>query len=293
MARPSLTPQISARILDYIRERRLEPGQHLASQTLADAFKVSRAPVNAALRELEEAKVVRFEPNRGYFLDLAPDALPAATAQAPEQEDELYARIAEDRLAGEVADRVSEAELMRRYDVPRSRLLKTLYGIAEEGWAERLPGNGWEFKPLLTTRQSYAEAYQFRASIECEALLLPSFRPDPVAFAAARTEQQAIVDGGDRTMTRSQLFRANAGFHEMLAACAQNGFYLDALRRVNRLRRLAEFRITVDRSRLPTQAHEHLELLRLIEADRREEAAIFLRRHILGASAIKTPQMGE
>lgn len=295
MPRPSLSPQVAARILDYVRERGLSEGQHLPSQQLADAFRVSRAPINAALKELERAGLVRSEPNRGYFLARDAGSLPAVNdvvAASPDAEDELYARLVEDRLGGRLTERVSEAELMRAYGVARGRLVKVLYRAADEGWMERLPGNGWTFRPMLTSREAYERSYQFRASIEGEALRLASFVVDAAAFKVAREEQGFILEGGHRTMTRAELFRANSAFHEMLAACSGNDFFLDAVRRVNRLRRLIEFRVTVDRSRLPTQSREHLTILDLIEAGQREAAAAFLRQHILGAGAIKSPHVG-
>ncbi|MGO4525155.1 GntR family transcriptional regulator [Microvirga sp. 2MCAF35] len=294
MARPSLSPQMTARIIEHIRENNLARGHHLPTQTLADALRVSRAPIAAALKRLEELKIVRSEPYRGYFLakdasELAREGTPSLAEKEPE--DDLYFQIAEDRLSGKLADRISENELMRLYGIPRSRLLKILHRIAEEGWVERLPGNGWEFRAGLTSREGYEQAYQFRAAIESQALLLPTFRIDPKAFRAAREEQQAILDGGFERMSRTHLFQANSQFHEMLVGCSQNEFFVDAVRRVNRLRRLIEYRITVDRSRLPLQSREHLHILDLIEAGDRQRAAEFLRAHILGASAIKSPQL--
>ncbi|MBM6593157.1 GntR family transcriptional regulator [Microvirga pudoricolor] len=295
MARPSLSLQMTARIIEHIRENNLSAGQHLPAQTLADALRVSRAPIAAALKHLEELEIVRLEPYRGYFLakdarDLAPDS--GAGLLDPEPEDDLYFRIAEDRLSGGLPDRVTENELMRLYAVARSRLLKVLHRISEEGWVERLPGNGWAFRAGLTSREGYEQAYQFRAAIESQALLLQTFRIDGRGFRAARAEQQAILDGGYERMSRNHLFQANSQFHEMLIACAHNDFFLDAVRRVNRLRRLIEYRVTVDRSRLPVQSREHLQILDLIEAGQRQEASDFLRTHILGASAIKSPQLG-
>lgn len=294
MPRPSLVPQVTAQILDQIREGRLIPGQHLPSQTLADSLRVSRAPINAALRELERSGVVRSEPNRGYFLsdaagrlaEIERSSLPAADA-----EDATYLKIAEDRLDGKLADRVSEAELMRLYDVPRIRLAKILYRIAEEGWAERLPGNGWAFGPMLNSRDAYEQAYQFRASIEWEAMRLPSFKLDEQAFNAARQEQERILRD-HLTMSRAEIFHSNCAFHEMLIACSGNDFFLSSLKRVNRLRRLIEYRITIDRSRLPVQSREHLALLDLLASGHREAAAVFLRQHVLGACALKSPQVG-
>lgn len=295
MPRPSLVPQLTALILEQIRDGRFEPGQHLPSQVLADNLKVSRAPINAALKELERSGIVRSEPNRGYFL--ADDVEGRidnghAAGLATDGEDDIYWLIAEDRLAGRLSDRMSEAELMRLYDIPRNRLVKSLYRIAEEGWIERLPGNGWEFRPMLTSRDAYVKAYQFRAAIEAEALRQPDFAIDSAGFAAARAEQGFIVAEGHRTMSRAEIFKANSTFHEMVVACSGNDFFLESVRRVNRLRRLIEYRVTLDRSRLPAQSREHLMILDLIASGQREAAAVFMRQHILGASAIKSPHVG-
>jgi DNA-binding GntR family transcriptional regulator len=58
---------------------------------------------------------------------------------------------------------------------------------------------------------------------------------------------------------------------------------------VNRLRRLIEYRVTVDRSRLNRQCREHLKLLDLLEAGNFAEASAFLRQHIQGANILKSP----
>jgi DNA-binding GntR family transcriptional regulator len=294
MPRPNLAAQMTSRILDYIRANDLQPDAHLPSQTLADALRVSRAPINAALQILEEMNVVRSEPNRGFFLvksaDDLPDA-PGAETEEPEREDKWYFAIAEDRLAGKLPDRVSENELIRRYDLSRTRLLKILTKIADEGWIERLPGNGWAFGQLLTSKESYQQGYQLRVALEPQAVLLPSFHIDRAAFAAAREKQQWLLDGGYRRASRSEIFAANSDFHEMLVGCSRNPFFLDALKRVNRLRRLVEYHITVDRSRLPLQCREHIHILTLLEKGMRQEAADFLRVHIEGAGLIKIPQV--
>lgn len=294
MARQSVSPQITANILDFVKTNQMRAGEHLPCQMLADAFRVSRAPVNAALKKLETMGIVRAEPNRGYFLTM--DSAQVETAKPDgepphEEEDPLYFRIAEDRLAGKLEERVSENELMRLYDVARSRLLKSLHRIAEEGWIERLPGNGWAFRETLTSRQSYEEGYVFRAVIEQQAMLLPTFRPNEEEFRKARAVQTALGQGGYETWSRAEIFKANNDFHEMLVACSQNDFFLDAIKRINRLRRLIEYHVTINRSRLPRQTSEHLHILDLVEAGRRTEAAAFLYTHIMGASRIKTPQV--
>ena len=171
-ASSDLATQMTSRILDYIRVNDLQPDQHLPSQTLADALRVSRAPINAgAANSRRDGKIVRSEPNRGFFLVKgvlrpSPMRAPGAEAEEAESEDEWYFAIAEDRLTGKLPDRISENELMRRYGLSRTRLLKVLTKIAEEGWIERLPGNGWAFGQLLTSKESYQQGYQLRVALE-------------------------------------------------------------------------------------------------------------------------------
>lgn len=278
-------------IVDHVRRQGWRAGQHLPAQALADALRVSRAPVNEALGRLAGLGIVRREPNRGYFLEKDAEAIAsvAASGASPEREDVFYTALVERCLSGKLANRVSETELMRLYDVPRAHAQRTLQRIQDEGWVARRPGGGWEFLPRIISRARYESAYLFRASIESQSLLQPTFRIDAQGFAKARLQQSEILDGGFETLPRSTLFEMNSWFHEMLVACSDNEFFADALARVNRLRRLLEYRITMDRSRLPLQSKEHLLLLDIIEAGERDRAAEFLRAHILGASAIKSP----
>jgi DNA-binding GntR family transcriptional regulator len=293
MARNSLTPQITENIIEYAKANGMGEGDRLPLQMLADAFRVSRAPIMGALKHLEAQGIVRSEPNRGFFLAVDAQVMdaykPIGSGDADGNED-VYFRMADDRLSGALPDKVSENELMRMYDLPRTRLLKILHRIADEGWIERLPGNGWAFTQALTSRKSYEDGYAFRAVIEQQAMLLPTFEPNPEGFKRARETQSNLRDGGYEAWSRAEIFRANNEFHEMLVACSQNEFFLDAIRRINRLRRLIEYRITIDRTRLPRQTNEHLHILDLIEDGRRNEAAAFLYTHILGAGRIKTPQ---
>jgi DNA-binding GntR family transcriptional regulator len=285
MPRESLVPQIMQHLLDHFRNEDMAAGQHLGAQKLADTFRVSRAPVVGALKKLEDLGIVRAEPNRGFFL--AVDA--ANLRDMPDQnspEESLYFRIAEDRLSDRLPDRFSESVLMRRYGVARGRLVRVLQQMAEEGLVDRLPGNGWEFRETLSSLKAYGEAYQFRAAIEMQALLLPSFAPDPEAFAAARQHQLDLLSGFQGA-SLTTIYGTNIEFHEMLMRCANNAFFLDAVRRVNRVRRLIEYRIGNDRERLPQQCREHLQILDLIEARDMQAAATFLFHHVREAGNIK------
>jgi DNA-binding GntR family transcriptional regulator len=282
----SLSAQIASLILDHIRTNHLASGQHLPTQALADAFRVSRAPVNSALKALEDLGLVRSEPNRGYFLAVDPKDLRNIDLPCDPDEEDIYFAIAEHCLSGKLGAQVTESELMRLYRLPRGRLVKVLNKIAQEGWIERLPGHGWEFRPTLTSRASYEAGYRFRAIIEPAAILEPSFRIDLEALRAARQQQQELLQGGLLRLSGAQMSGIDSELHELIVGCSGNEFMLEGVRRVNRLLRLIEYRMTLDRSLLTRQCREHVKILDLLEAGDLPAAASFLHRHIDGAAVM-------
>jgi DNA-binding GntR family transcriptional regulator len=203
-----------------------------------------------------------------------------------DEEDWLYVRIAEDRLDRRLSEVVSEGDLMRRYGVGRTHLQKVLRQIAGEGWIVRRPGHGWVFQPLASA-ENYEAAYRYRALLEPQSLTLAGFRVDPAQCADLRRQQQALLDGNIFSLTRERLFRVNAEFHEVIVGWSSNSYYIEEVVRVNRLRRLLEYRLSIDRGRLPRQCHEHLQLLDILEKGDCKGAARFLQAHIGGAFKIK------
>jgi DNA-binding GntR family transcriptional regulator len=284
---PALTPlqqHIAREIVALARRDGLKAEDHLREVPIAEAIGTSRTPVKVALHHLAELGLVQRDANRGYFLvkDASEWADVAAQfSSAPD--DPLYLAIADARQSGELADEVSESELMRRFDVARSTLRKVLARISEEGWIEQRIGQGWCFLPMIDSPDAYEESYLFRQSIEPTGLLSPSFRADPVELGELRREQQRVVDGGYLTMTAIELFEANSRFHETLAAWSRNRFILQSVRRINQLRRLVEYRQAFQRDPRHTQAREHLEILRAIDAQDFMTAASLMRAHLDGA----------
>ena len=145
---------------------------------------------------------------------------------------------------------------------------------------------------MLTSVQGYEAGYRLRMIVEPAALLEPSFEINKAAFAKARTQQEALLAGDMLRLSPAQLFETNAGFHEMLLGCSGNPFLLDAVQRVNRLRRLIEYRKNQETRRLAVQCREHLQLLDLIESGDREAAASFLRQHLQQTLTIKLQREG-
>jgi DNA-binding GntR family transcriptional regulator len=283
-----LINQLAGQIIELARAQGWPEGHHLREQHLADTFRVSRQPVRAALQLIARMGIAEQQPNRGFFLKRAADGLHGAPMTFESSEDEeSYMAIAEDRLAGRLPDKVSETELVRRYRRTKGQMGRILSRMSREGWIERLPGHGWGFLPMLTSVESYEMAYRFRALIEPAALLEPGFKADAGALRRARQQQQALLDGDLLRLSMPQLFQINSEFHEMLAAFSGNAFILDALKRVNRLRRLIEYRKFHDAERLAGQCQEHLHVIDLVEKGERQEAAKFLRYHLTNVREIK------
>jgi DNA-binding GntR family transcriptional regulator len=286
-AASELDAWLAARIVEHLKEVGAGPGSHVTEQELANRFQVSRTPVRAALAVLAKSGAVERRPHRGYFVATPPAAL-AGAAVAQVEEDKLYYRVAEDRLTGRLGARVTEAELVRRYRASRARVAATLSRMAHEGWLQRLPGHGWSFEPMLDSVKGYEDGYRFRALVEPAALRQPGYHLAPEAIALSRERHRDLLRHGER-YSNAQVFDVGAQFHELLVSGANNPFLLDAVRRVNALRRLLEYRAKRNRAKIEGQYHEHMKLLDLIEAGKLEAAAKMLERHLAEALRVKAP----
>lgn len=281
------------RLLDLLIRRQPAVGDRITEQSIADELGLSRSPVRKALQALEAMGVVGSEPNRGFFVAVDIPALRTLELPDDDGSDEaVYMRVVEDRLTRRLESEVAESTLMERYELTRLQVQRVLNRMAREHLIDRKPGRGWVFRPVLDSAASHRDSYRFRMIIEPAALLEPGFRADRAAFTRVRRQQQDLIDGGIERWTAAERFRAGADFHEALVECSGNTFLIDALRRVNELRRVIEYHSQTgsakDRTRMRRQCQEHLLLLDLIESGNRNEAAHKLRQHLDVVSAIKT-----
>ncbi|MFQ6242831.1 hypothetical protein [Sinorhizobium meliloti] len=63
---------------------------------------------------------------------------------------------------------------------------------------------------------------------------------------------------------------------------------MDALYRLDRLRRLIDYRQVLDRTTARERCHEHIELLYLILSGKNEEASRYMARHLADLGRLKT-----
>jgi DNA-binding GntR family transcriptional regulator len=272
-------PSLAHRIFEYIRAEQLPPGTRLPGRKLAERFRVSRAPVERALRLLEEHRVVSLSGSGGYTVSSATATLsPKALGAEPHSEDErLYLRLAADHTAGGLPGRASENELMRRYGTSRAITVRALQRAAAEGWAERLPGRGWAFIPLLTSELTYEQICRYRIVVEPAAMLEPTFVLDRRALEACYAEQVALFENAGSGLSPAEIFESGSRFHQVVLECSQNPFFINGLAQVNKVRRLIEYRETLGRLE---RCREHARIAELLLNGAREEAAALMRKHL-------------
>lgn len=282
----TLDTALAARIVQMIEAEAWPAGSHLPAQKLADRLRVSRSPVNVALQWLHDKGLVQREPNRGYFVarkvaarsQRTLDTLGLRSADAAEP---LYFRIAEDRLRGALPDEFTETLLRQTYGAPQREIDAVLARIAGEGWAEKKPGYGWAFSPMLTTPDSLLQSYRLRLALEPAALVEPGYHLAPAVIERCRAAERHLLAGGIDSDSALQLHERGVRFHEALVEASGNAFFIDTIRRVNRVRRLLSYRSMQDRKRYKSHARQHLHLLALLERERNEEAAQAMHEHLL------------
>jgi DNA-binding GntR family transcriptional regulator len=275
-------------IVAYVRRERLPAGTHLPEWTLAKLIGTSRSPVRVALDRLVESGVMRYDKNRGYSVEASFDQLPTdVLEQVNSADDPLYLRLADARFRGAVPESVTEADLTRLLGASRGDVRKVLVRAQSEGWVEKEAGYGWRFLPMIDSLEAYDDMYSLRAAIEPAGILSPKFRPNLDELRELRREQQAILNGGHEAMTPTERYESNARLHETIAAWSGNRFALQTLRRLDQMRRLAEYRQAKQQLPLRALAQEHIDMLDAIERGEFLEAASLMRRHIEAARTKK------
>ncbi|TDR14868.1 GntR family transcriptional regulator [Marinomonas communis] len=284
-----LQQKILRELLQWIRVERLEAGHKLVTSQIAKQFGVSRTPVLAALDVLVKDDVVHYDKNKGYLLACHYDALDEQLETLPESGlEKLYQSICDNHFADPLGE-LSESEMMRRFDTSRALLLKCLSKILQEGWVVRNEGHGWQFIEVVNDETAYRESYEFRLLNEPAALLAESFQPDPNELASLIEEQQFIQNHGFEKLSAKELYDANIRFHETIISWANNRFTLQAIQRLNQLRRLVEYRQIETAMSRNIQSNEHLDILYAIQANEMSLASTLLKQHIERARSTKAP----
>ncbi|MBY5770773.1 GntR family transcriptional regulator [Rhizobium leguminosarum] len=291
MASSPLALNIANEITLLVTSGEIAAGEHLRAQHLADRFGVSRQPVRDAFQILSEQGLVELKENRGFFVkDSAGGVVePVSDEAKPFEVANDYQRLAEDWLTDKIPAEVTEQMLRERYDLTKAQLNDILMRAAREGWAERKQGYGWRFLPVAKTAEAFEQIYRFRMLIEPAAMLEPEFRLDRTILDEQRRIQMRMLDTDIERLPAERLLHNGALFHEELIKMSNNPFFHLSLVRLNRMRRLLEYRSRVDRNRTVRQCQEHIAILDLLQQGEIVEASFAMRRHLGGALSKKSP----
>ncbi|MBN3754761.1 GntR family transcriptional regulator [Paraburkholderia sp. Tr-20389] len=283
-----LAAQVATKIAELARQRSMHVGDPLREVVLASELGLSRTPVRRGLTLLTQYGIA-VKSDRTVRLAIEGEQIDLSTLPFGDDPlEDLYLRIAADCASGVIAEEFSEAELIRKLNVSRGKLLKVLGRLANDGMVNRKAGHGWRISPFLRDVNAHIESYRFRMSIEPAAIMEPDFRIDTSAFKEIRSVQMAMLER--EAIPAEEVFENGCRFHEMLVRCSGNRFFIEAVERQNQLRRFIEYHAAPEHCVLTKQCKEHLEILDLIESGSREHASAFMRRHLDVASKDKDGQ---
>lgn len=271
------------RIHQLVRSDGVRPGERLNEKQLAERLNVSRSPVRAALDVMASRGLVVRRPHRGVELVALPPANDAHTATPERSDEDLLVLIAADRNRMALGDEFSESELMQSYGVSRALLRGTLEKLADLGMVGRKPGYGWRFLTSWNA-EIRRESYRFRMTVEPAAIMEPGFALAEGWAEQMRRQHEASLSQPWTAFSSVALFEMNASFHEGIANGSGNRFFVEAVRRQNRLRRFANYNWRHGFERVRANHAEHMAILDPLEAGDRELAALMMRRHLEAAS---------
>lgn len=272
---------IIPRLVELLTQEQLPVGTHLAAQKIADRLNVSRSPVNDALQSLCETGLLVRMKNRGYFLAQDPASYGLGVeATTPDLLGQTYFTLADDLLTGKLPMTASEVALKARYQLTGAQLQTLLTRISNEGWVNRKPGYGWEFSSMMTTPDSLLQSYRMRLALEPAALLEPGYHLDQSIIERCRAVELDLINGGINTASADQLHDRGVRFHEALVEASGNSFFIDTIKRVNKVRRLLSYRSMKNRTRYIEHCEQHLEILSLLERNKTQQASNALRAHL-------------
>ena len=290
-----LAPRRAQLVRDILRlatQQNWERGYHVTEQQLVAQFGVSRSPVRAALKVLEERGVLQARPNQGYVLAHTRRDLERVRIEVPRtSEEHLYLRIIDDRNSGALPEAITQADLLRRYPTNRAELTRILVRMTNEGVIARLKGHGWRFLPTLSGIHSASASYEFRLIVEPAMILLANFKADMEAIARLRGDHLKLLDQTTRRrpIDRTWTYDLDSSFHETIAGFSGNAFIIQSIQQHNRLRRLIEYGGYGRLERVKAWASEHLAILDALQRGSLKRASERMRRHLANAmSTIET-----
>jgi DNA-binding GntR family transcriptional regulator len=195
-----LRDQVKDLLLQRIASGELRPGERIVETRIAAELGTSQAPVREALRDLEQLRLVESEPFKGARVREFGDAELVEVYPVRSVLEELAAKLAAERLAGDVSGLEAEVEAMReaaeqgdvnalvRHDFAFHRLIVEAAGnpVLERCWKSR----GVEGRITITL---YGTSIEPHEAAELHVPMLEAIRSGRPA-AAGRAARKHVED---------------------------------------------------------------------------------------------------
>ncbi|MEP3437149.1 MAG: GntR family transcriptional regulator [Hoeflea sp.] len=252
----------------------MKAGDHLPEKLFSDSCGVSRTPIRAAFRVLEENNILYRREEEGYFLAISESDELLRAAQTLEGMGQTLAdRILSDRAERRIGDVQSVSALARKYNASRHSVLFALKILSQDGVATQLPGRSWAFQPMLDSPKAMDESLAFRLILEPQAILAPGFAVDSKKAGILRGRMEDFLSIREGRITAAGFTRLDTEFHCFIAECSANRFARGTLLAHHRLRRATQKDTSVPDFRLRQSLEEHLGILDSLEQNQFDIAA--------------------
>ncbi len=269
-----LQQDLLLKLVSQLKADDAKAGSSLNESLLAQQFQVSRTPLRKVLEHLTKENICKKVPYKGFILRIDAQAIVTSCDSETQQSNQelLYLRILMDLFFDEIGSSFSENEIQQRYDVSRGEVQSILRLMENDGIFRRSPGYKWQLDGVLNTLERHTESYRCRLLFEPAALLEPTWALDKAALTACRDRHIEAINKPD-SINANQLFALSAEFHELLAACSGNRFFLGIMQQHNRLRKATDLVSMHIQSSVTRSCQRRLDIIDLVLKQENQAAA--------------------
>lgn len=272
---------LAQQVIDIALERGMKRGEHLPEKLFSDICGVSRTPIRAAFKLLEEKGILQWQAEQGYFLELdKAGGLLEISTDLEVMERSLASRILADRAARRISETHTVSALVRKYSVSRYAVLNALKILSQDGIVAQLPGRTWVFQPLLDSPKAVDESLAFRLELEPQAIRTPGFSVNSKKAGLLRERTSEMLETREGRITARGFMAVDTEFHNFIAEGSANRFIRGALLTHLRLRQTTQKDFSVPDFRLRQSLREHLEIIDNLERNLFEVAADLMVLHL-------------
>lgn len=213
----------------------------------------------------------------------------------PPQAERVYHALRERLLRGDVpaAERLVELRLAEEYETSRTPIREALRRLEGDGHLVRDASGG--LRPRVPDVRTMHELYDVRLALEDLTVRRATTNPDQERLYALKAEWEALAKykGVESPEDRPDFIAADEAFHLGIAEASGNAAaraYLKEITERIHVLRIQGFTI---QDRVDATVDEHLEILNAMLAGDADNAAGFMRAHVLRNAAVVRSLVGE